>query len=85
MREGIGVLDGITVPGKGVQVGVLLGVGVMDGISVDVGEDVGGIVCVGDRVKEGVGVKVNVGFGGFPVTMKKSIVLLVKKGDSLFL
>ena len=72
MRVGIGVLDGITVPGKGVQVGVLLEVGVLDGVSVVVGVDVGGIVFVGDKVKEGVGVKVDVGFGGFPITRKKS-------------
>lgn len=69
---GMDVLVGCTVPGRDVEVGVSLGVGVFEGVSEGVGVNVMVGVAVGARVLDGVGVKVAVEGGGFPIIVKKS-------------
>lgn len=69
---GSGVSDGMTVPGRGVLVGVILGGCVLDGVNDGVRVEVGKAVSEGSGVLVCVGVNVGVGGGGFPITSKKS-------------
>ncbi len=72
MIVGIGVSDGIIVPGSGVVVGVGLGGSVFDGVNDGVRVADGGAVLVGAEVLVEVGVFVGVDGGGLPATLKKS-------------